>query len=176
MCVVGIDEAGRGPWAGPISFAAVCIKNNTEATQVIKDKLKTKNSFKDSKKLSEKKREEIYREIISNDDIVFSHLFVSAEQIDKSGLKKVLDTAPKNLLCNLKTNLKSAKIILDGSLKLPSDFNFLSENKADEKYFEVALASIIAKVRRDKYMKNLSEKYPQYGFGSNKGYGTKKQF
>ncbi len=149
----GIDEAGRGPLAGPLVVAAVVLKKKI-------------NGLKDSKKLTAKKRDELFYEIISSSE--YKIIFTNNETIDKIGLSKAL----KNSLQEIKNHFYGYDILMDGNT------NFSVEGirwmiKADDKVPEVSAASILAKVSRDKYMLQISKNYPKYGFEKHKGYGTK---
>ncbi len=169
--IIGIDEAGRGPLAGPLSVAALKIKKDFNIEKSPISFISQENSFKDSKKLTEKRRQEIYSFISENKDIFeYQHIFVNANEIDSLGISHCLSFAVTSLLSKMDN---SNLIILDAGLKAPENYNWESHKKADEKYLEVALASIIAKVLRDKYMIDISKKYPNYKFEKHKGYGTK---
>lgn len=167
--IVGIDEAGRGPLAGPVVSGAVLIleKDFKEITKI--------KSVKDSKKLSEKKREEVYPNLISNPKLKWGIGIVSEKVIDRinileatklSMIKAVEDLEKKN-------NIKVDFLILDGKMKINLNINQESIIKADDKVFSVSAASIIAKVTRDRLMIEYDKKYPEYNFEKHKGYGTK---
>ena len=149
----GIDEAGRGPIAGPLAVAG-CILN---------EKIEGLN---DSKKLTEKKREKLYNQIIkaSNYHIVFK----SAKEIDELGISHCLKSSIEEIMEKLNAN----EFLMDGNTSFGIE-NLKHEIKADAKYEEVSAASILAKVSRDKYMVELASKFPQYLFEKHKGYGTK---
>lgn len=154
MKICGIDEAGRGPLAGPLCVAG-CILN---------DKI---GGLKDSKKLSEKKREILYEKIIQNS--VYKIVEFSAAQIDELGLSKCLNIA----LCELVKFFEpyNCEIIFDGNSKFGAS-GFSTLIKADDKIIEVSAASILAKVTRDRKMREIDAKFPEYNFAKNKGYGT----
>lgn len=194
--IIGIDEAGRGPLAGPIAVGAVlfekseyekfkkgvCGKGLSSRRFEAKRKIgrmsvleeQTHYDLKDSKKLSEKKREEWFEKIKGNKKIRYAVCFISAKQIDKIGISKTTKNAIKRTLLRLKVKPKKSKILLDGTLKAPKEFkNQKTIIKGDEKEPVISLASIAAKVSRDRYMVKLSEKYPEYSFEKHKGYGTK---
>lgn len=154
MC--GIDEAGRGPCAGPLVVAGV------KLTESIK-------GLNDSKKLSEKKRETLFDEIIKKSEyhIVFTH----AKEIDEIGLSKAL----KNSIEEIMQNIDSKEYLMDGN----TTFGIKGLDcmiKADGKVAEVSAASILAKVSRDRYMYEIAPKYENYNFQKHKGYGTKTHF
>ena len=178
MLIVGIDEAGRGPLAGPLSVAAVAIFSSATAQEFL-SLLKTKDGkLKDSKKLTEKRREEIFDLLIKSKGVVIAHKFVSSSIIDKKGIRAALDTASKSVLEQIlkKADIDKSqvKVLMDASLSVPEEFEQESIKKGDELVLEIALASVVAKVKRDKHMIKLSKKYPEYLFDFHKGYGTKK--
>ena len=162
--IVGIDEVGRGPLAGPVTVAAV-----------LKPKRFVWENFKDSKKLSPQKREEFFLRFKSMPYAVSS---VSNTLIDKFGISVAIRLAVSRCLKKLSKDygLRTIdyKLLLDGSLYAPKIYeNQTTIIKGDEKIPIIAVASIIAKVKRDRYMIRLHKKFPQYGFAIHKGYGTK---
>ena len=158
--IVGVDEAGRGPLAGPV-VAAACILPRAYINKEIND----------SKQLSEKKREELF-EIIKKDAIAFGVGIVSAEEIDKLNIYEATKKAMKEAIANLKHEFD---LILTDAMPLKGfDVEVIPIIKGDAKALPIAAASIIAKVTRDRMMKELAKKYPEYGFDVHKGYGTKK--
>ena len=175
---IGIDEAGRGPLAGPLSLAAVSAVGKLDLDLEPYLFLMGKDKpYKDSKKLTEKRRELVYNALINDENIKYAHVFVSASDIDEKGLSNALFESVTKLLKMMQESLqikdKNIELLLDGALRAPSTYNWSSHTKGDEKFLEIALASIVAKVERDKYMLSLSKKYPDYGFEKHKGYGTK---
>ncbi len=168
--VIGIDEAGRGPIAGPLSVAGVKILGEINLEEKPWIYLKG-NPYKDSKKITEKRRIEIFTAIFKSDDIEFKHLFISADEIDKKGISKCLCTAVNEILNMFACT--NEKVVLDGSLRAQDKYAWESVTKGDEKVIEITLASIVAKVLRDEYMIKVGEKFPVYGFEKHKGYGTK---
>jgi ribonuclease HII len=191
--IIGIDEAGRGPIAGPVAVGAVLFEKNEYKKfkkdvcgkrSVLKEERsdgersvleeQTHTILKDSKKLSEKKREKWFEKIKENKNIRYIVRFTNAEQIDKFGIVKAINNALKRALIKLKVNPKQCLVLLDGGLMAPREFkNQKTIIKGDEKEPIISLASIVAKVSRDRYIVKLSEKYPEYGFDRHKGYGTK---
>lgn len=158
--IVGVDEAGRGPLAGPV-VAAACILPRAYINKEIND----------SKQLSEKKREELF-EIIKKDAIAFGVGIVSAEEIDKLNIYEATKKAMKEAIANLKHEFD---LILTDAMPLKGyDVEVIPIIKGDAKALPIAAASIIAKVTRDHMMVELGKKYPEYGFEVHKGYGTKK--
>lgn len=160
--IVGLDEAGRGALAGPIVAAAVVFDFR---------KIKKIKGINDSKKLSIKKREKLFKEIIQS-CFSWQVVMVGEKIIDRLGIAKANKLAFMRAIKNLK--IKPDFVLIDGimvlkNLKIPSK----SIIKADQKIYSVAAASILAKVSRDNLMKRLSKKYPLYKFDQHKGYGTK---
>jgi len=150
----GIDEAGRGCLAGPMVVAGVVLKRDIAGLD-------------DSKKLSEKKREKLFEEIIQNSK--YKILFTDNRFIDKNGLSLGL----KNSIQAIKDEFADYRILMDGNTNFGVDgVDFLV--KADASVKEVSAASILAKVSRDRYMKNLPSEYDKYEFKKHKGYGTKR--
>jgi ribonuclease HII len=170
--LIGIDEVGRGPLAGPVGVGLCAIK---------KDKLviakKIFKNFKDSKQLSEKQRYEWLEKIKSaeKDGILFYKVFMSSEKIiDEKGISFGIKSAMNKCLDFFDFNPETIEIRLDGSLHAKEEFkNQKTIIKGDEKELVIALASIVAKITRDEYMKKIAKKYPDYGFDVHKGYGTK---
>jgi ribonuclease HII len=166
--LVGIDEAGRGPLAGPMCMAGVLIS---------KSELYKWGRIKDSKKLSESKREKIFKKIKKDSKdgkIKFSYYFMGAKSLDKYKMTLSSKISVERVLSKLVVD-KNVEVLLDGSLFAPKEYKKQKTIiKGDEKETVIALASIVAKVVRDRKMVNLSKKYPKYGFEVHKGYGTKK--
>lgn len=158
--IVGIDEAGRGPLAGPVCAAAVIFHPDYENPLI-----------DDSKKLNEKKREALYDEIIAN-ALSYGVAMVDAKKIDEVNIREATKIAMKEALS--KISVPYDLIITDAmpleGLKTP----LIDLVKADAQCLNVAAASILAKVTRDRYMKELESLYPMFSFSVHKGYGTKK--
>jgi ribonuclease HII len=167
--VAGLDEAGRGPLAGPVTAGAVVIQKTKY--KILEKKLKEVN---DSKKLSAKKREELFDLITNNKNIKWGIGIVSEKVIDKINIKNASELAMAKALEHLKSRIDY--LIIDGNrianLKLKS-YDLKLIIKADAKVFSVAAASILAKVTRDRIMQKYHKKYPQYRFDLHKGYPTK---
>ena len=156
--IIGVDEVGRGPLAGPVISAAIIL-----------NKEKIPEGINDSKKLSKKKREVINEELISQHS--FAICIASVEEIDKINILQASLLAMKRAVLNL--NIKPQTILVDGN-KLPDlEYNMYPIIKGDSKSISIAAASIIAKVYRDKLMQDLSLQYPGYYWEKNSGYGTK---
>lgn len=167
--VVGIDEAGRGPLAGPVSVACVVIRSGA----VRKAFPKTR----DSKKLSPKRRDEWFEEIMrlkKEGALSYAVKLVNTHTIDSKGISFAIRQGITAVL-NTVDVPKHTQILLDGGLKAPEKYRHQKTIiKGDEKELSIALASIVAKVTRDRYMMRIAKKYPAYGFEIHKGYGTKK--
>ncbi len=172
---VGIDEVGRGPLAGPVSVGIFLIDHKNLKNKEIKSLLKVAN---DSKKLSPKKREEIFKKVIILQKSNLLQCIVvnqSAGFIDKKGINTAITFCIENGLKKLKVAPKETQIFLDGGLKAPKKYLYQETIiKGDAKNKFIALASIVAKVSRDELMTKLSKKYPEYGLEVHKGYGTAK--
>ncbi len=171
---VGIDEAGRGPLAGPVAVGVMVIDSGFRIPKVLDGIART-----DSKKLSERSRELWFAAIQKwqkEGKIRYACALVSAKEIDAKGIvpaiKKGMATCIKK--CSVS---KTAHVFLDGSLYLPKEYiNQKTIIKGDEIVPIISLASIVAKVTRDRHMKTLAKKYPGYGFEIHKGYGTKAHY
>ena len=167
--VACLDEAGRGPLAGPVVAAAVLILNTKY--QILNTKIR------DSKKLSWKKREKLYKLITKSPLIEWGIGIVSEKVIDKINIKNAAELAMEKALKKLRC--KPDFLIIDGNhiknRKLKS-INHKLIVKGDEKVFSCAAASIIAKVSRDRIMLRYHRKFPRYGFDRHKGYPTKHHF
>lgn len=166
--IVGIDEAGRGPLAGPVSVGAVVV-----SARKIPDIFK---EARDSKQISEVKREEIFRAIQKakkDQKLDFSVALVGAKIIDKKGIVHSIRLAIKRILKKLAVPPNETMVLLDGSLKAPEEFLFQKTIiRGDSSEPIIGLASITAKVTRDRKMTQLSKKYPDFDFHIHKGYGT----
>jgi len=166
--LIGIDEAGRGPLAGPITVGVVLFPREFRLS---------KFKLKDSKKLSSKQREEWFLYIKDHPKIFFSSASVSAKVIDRIGIQKATARALDRALSNVVGGFDDVAIMLDGLLYAPKKYaNQKTIVKGDEKIPVISLASIVAKVTRDRKMVKLSKKYVEYGFDVHKGYGTKKHY
>lgn len=157
--IAGVDEAGRGPIAGPVVAAAAMFDNKTYHKQI-----------NDSKKLNEKTREELYEWIINN-CISYGIGIVDHEEIDSINILQASLKAMKHAAEQL--SRKPDLILIDGNKSFISELHTKPVVKGDAKSFSVAAASIIAKVTRDRIMKKLSAEHPEYLWMQNKGYPTK---
>lgn len=158
--IVGVDEAGRGPLCGPV-VAAACILPKGYHNEHIND----------SKKLTEKKREIAYQEIV-NDALAYGVGIVDAKRIDEINIYQATKEAMSKAINQINI---SYDLILTDAMKLENQkVEVVPIIKGDAKAESIAAASIIAKVTRDHMLEEMDKKYPQYGFISHKGYGTKK--
>jgi ribonuclease HII len=171
--IIGIDEVGRGPVAGPVAVCGCAIREFDYKRSIWK-------GLNDSKKLSPKTRELWYKEAIklkTSGKINFSVAYRSNAFIDKYGISLALKKCIEEALKNLKLNSKDCKVLLDGSLKAPKEYlNQKTIIKGDQKEKIISMASVIAKVSRDKKMEILHKKYPKYNWFKNKGYGTREHY
>lgn len=157
--VCGVDEAGRGPLAGPVFAGAVILPENY-----------THEILNDSKKLSEKKRDLVYDDIIK-DAIAWSVGIATEKEIDEINILNATFLAMKRAVDGL--SIKPDLAFIDGNRYPNTGVKEVTIVKGDSKCMSVAAASIIAKVSRDRFMLEMAEKYPQYQFEKHKGYGTK---
>jgi len=169
---IGIDEVGRGPLAGPVAVCALCLKKGFD--------YKKFNNFKDSKKLSHVQRLKWLEKIDEEKkkgNIIYKVCFQSNKVIDKKGLTFAIKKALADSLKFLEINPKVCQVLLDGGLKAPAEYlNQKTIIKGDEKELAIALASIAAKVTRDRLMVKLAGKLPGYDLDRHKGYGTKAHY
>lgn len=200
--VVGLDEAGRGPLAGPVVAAAVYVNPALRCSRFDLEQMK------DSKKLSAKQRDKFYNLLTNNSDIKWGVGMVSEKVIDKINILEATKLAMLKAIQNLEFKMKEAKplshktkakmfevrprtsevgprpigprtidyLILDGNFFIDSPIRQEAVIGADGKIFSCMAAGIIAKVTRDRMMKLYDKKYPQYGFLKHKGYGTKAHY
>ncbi len=157
--ICGIDEAGRGPLAGPVVVASVIMKPDSFIEGV-----------NDSKKVSEKKREKLYEQIIE-EAVSYSVGIIDQNEIDEIN---ILNATKKGLTESIKgLKVKPERIIVDALDKIDTcGIPYMPIVKGDAKCYSIAAASIIAKVTRDRIMRQWDEVYPMYGFARHKGYGT----
>lgn len=157
--VAGADEVGRGPLAGPVVCACVILPKDCQIVGI-----------DDSKKLSEKKREALYDEIISN-AISFDIEYVFQDVIDEINILEATRLCMSRAINNMK--IKPEVVLVDALTGLETECETVPIVHGDALSYNIGAASIIAKVSRDRFMKELDKQYPQYGFEKNKGYGTK---
>lgn len=160
--LAGVDEAGRGPLAGPVAAAAVILPEGAEI-----------DGINDSKKLSEKKREALF-DVIKDKALAYAVCMAGAERIDEINILRATMEAMRGAVEKL--GLKPDYVIVDGNrmpeLTVPGE----AVVKGDSKSMAIAAASVLAKVTRDRYMREAARKFPGYGFEKHKGYGTKAHY
>ena len=157
--IAGVDEAGRGPLAGPVYACAIILREYNIIKYV-----------NDSKKLSEKKREELY-DIILENALACSVYAVDEKTIDEINILNATMLAMENAIKGLE--IKPDLVLIDGNQNKNITANNRTVIKGDSLSYNIAAASIIAKVSRDRYIREMDEIYPEYNFKKHKGYGTK---
>jgi ribonuclease HII len=166
--LIGIDEAGRGPLAGPVAVGIVKVPDGFDKKFFL--------GIKDSKKLTEKERElwfDLAVEARRRGELDYAVSLVSEKVIDKKGIVHAINLGIKRCLESVGAE-ETSQVFLDGGIKAPDKFLHQSTVvKGDEKIPVISLASILAKVVRDRKMRKFAEKYPEFGFDAHKGYGTK---
>ena len=172
-CEIGVDEAGRGPIAGPVAVAAVGIIDSEIISTFFP------NGIKDSKKMTAKARQYCYNTIIryaKEGRLRFTAGFISAQSIDELGIVPSCTAGVAGVLDKLRVG-HTESVMLDGRLYAPKQYsNQASFDKGDEQYPGIALASVVAKQLRDQRMVELGNQYPAYGFEQHRGYGTKAHY
>lgn len=170
--MLGVDEAGRGPLAGPVAVGVVAVPEGFDVAREFP-------GVADSKKLSEKKREKLFGMLearIAAGDARFVVEFESAEMIDREGIASVIRRAVARGVGALAPDAALVKVQLDGALRAPPEYAQETIINGDELVPLISLASIAAKVVRDRLMVKVSEEYPLYGFEKHKGYGTEAHY
>ena len=157
--ICGVDEAGRGPLAGPVCAAAVILPRNC----II-------DGLNDSKKLTSKKRDYLY-DVIKEKSLSFSIAYASVEEIEQFNILEATFLAMNRAINGL--DIKPDFALIDGNQSKGITIDNMTVVKGDSKCSNIAAASILAKVSRDRYMLEISKEYPQYYFEKHKGYGTK---
>ncbi len=159
--IAGVDEVGRGPLAGPVVCCVVVMPL---------DKDKIIEGINDSKKLSEKKREMLYEKIIET-AISYKLSFMSEKVVDEINILQATMLGMKQAIESL--DIKPDIVLADYIKAIDTDIPYKTIVKGDSKSYSIACASIVAKVARDRFMVEMAQKYPVYGFEKHKGYGTK---
>jgi len=163
--VAGVDEAGKGPWAGPVTAGAVIIHSDKQIVDTVRD----------SKFMTPLQREKAFDQIIKMSS-AFGIGICSEKIIDAIGIQKAVKKAMLNALRQLKINFETdiSYVLVDGSKTMPlHNYNTKRIKKGGLYHYSISAASVLAKVTRDRIMKKLSERYPCYGFDRHVGYGTK---
>jgi ribonuclease HII len=173
--LIGIDEVGRGPVAGPVAVGAFLVFDEVFVSEAKNFSI----PLRDSKQLSKIQREKWFEQIQTwqmEGKCDFCVAMVSAGEIDSHGISKAIKKALAETLETLECD-KECLILLDGALHAPDQFNNqITIIKGDEKEPVISLASIVAKVTRDRQMTKLAERYPKYGFDAHMGYGTEAHY
>lgn len=160
--ICGVDEAGRGPLAGPVCAAAVILPPELEIP-----------GLNDSKKLTDKKRRALY-DIIVAEAVSYGIAMASEQEIDEINILQATFNAMERAMEQL--SVRPALALIDGNRERPFPVPVQTVVKGDSLSANIAAASILAKVTRDRYMEEMAERYPQYGFEIHKGYGTKAHY
>lgn len=163
--ISGVDEAGRGSLAGPLSVGMVIFPEKYYSD--IPDELLYIN---DSKKLTKIQRNSFF-EIIKKHSVYWDVILISPEKIDSININQATKYAIEQLIS--RSRIKTDVVLIDGNFNFDLNFKYKSIKKGDSISMSIAAASICAKVVRDNYMNDISKKYPEYGFDKNSGYGTK---
>ena len=159
--IAGVDEVGRGPLNGPVVAACAIINSDIDLEGIT-----------DSKKITEKKREKLYEYLTQN--VIYGIGEASAKEIDELNILNATKLAMKRAIDNVLKQTNIDYLLIDGNMKFDLDIPYLSIVKGDLKSASISVASIIAKVTRDRMMIELDKKYPEYGYKLHKGYPTKK--
>ncbi len=169
--IIGVDEAGRGPLAGPVAVGLVMVPEGFDVAREFP-------GVKDSKKMTEKKREEVFGMLesrVAAGDARFAVELGSAVEIDERGIAVVIRSLVAQGIAKVsRLDLDiNTRVLLDGSLKAPEEYEQETIIHGDALVPLISLASVAAKVTRDRLMVELAKEHPQYGFDAHKGYGTK---
>ena len=160
--VCGVDEAGRGPLAGPVCAAAVILPEGLEIP-----------CLNDSKKLSDKKRRALY-DVIVAEAVSYGIAMASEQEIDEINILQATFNAMERAMEQL--SVRPALALIDGNRERPFPVPVQTVIRGDGLSANIAAASILAKVTRDRYMEEMAERYPEYGFAVHKGYGTRAHY
>jgi len=180
--LIGIDEAGRGPLAGPLAVGVVCVPLSAggRAFHPLLRERCVRGSVKDSKQLTMLAREACFRQIQEANKegtLSFSAALVGPAHIDRQGILSAIRLGVHRCLRKLGLNPLECLVLLDGSLKAPPRFRFQKTIiRGDATEPIIALASIVAKVTRDRVMRRMANRHPEYGFEKHKGYGTRAHY
>jgi ribonuclease HII len=172
MLIVGVDEAGRGPLAGPVAVGTVAVTEGFDLLAVF-------DGLNDSKKVSEKKRERIFKmleEFSARGEIYFHVELIPSTFIDEKGIVPAVRLGVERGVRKLLPNPADGKVFLDGSLSAPKEYSQETIIGGDAIVPAIMIASIAAKVTRDRYMVAIANTFPHYAFDVHKGYGTKAHF
>ena len=170
--IIGVDEAGRGPLAGPVAVGVVSVRRNFDIAKAFPH-------LRDSKLVTPLARERLYALLIKfskEGKLTFCVRFARPKTIDTHGLTYAVRGAVYRGVRALAPSPKNVKVLLDGLLYAPKEYKQETIIGGDENEPIIALASIVAKVRHDRLMRRVAKLYPHYGFEVHKGYGTKKHY
>lgn len=171
--LIGIDEAGRGALAGPVCVGAVLAPFDFDWREVFAEITRRgEPKLRDSKKLSAQQREILYAYIDAHPRLRHASAFVDADSIDTIGIVNATYEAAAIAISKLNIEPDQAQVLLDAGLKVPTKWQQESFIRGDENIPTISLASIVAKVTRDRHMEELALTYTPYGFAGHKGYGT----
>jgi ribonuclease HII len=171
--LIGIDEAGRGALAGPVCVGAVLYPSDLDWKEAFSLVAKRgKLVLRDSKQLSSQQRDILFEYITSHGRLRHAYAFSNAKEIDEIGIVRAANDAASLALEQLDIRPSRVRVLLDAGLRVPKKWSQESFIRGDENVPAIALASVIAKVTRDRYMKELGVTHAEYGFEEHKGYGT----
>lgn len=169
MHILGVDEAGRGPLAGPVFVAGTLAQQDFDFFDAFP-------GLNDSKKLTEKRREELFTLLEGHPFVRYTIAYAEASVIDEQGITTAVSRATHEVVRTLLPNPRLGRILLDGLLHAPHEYMQETIIRGDASEPSIMLASVVAKVLRDRHMRLLSKQYPLYGFERHKGYGTKAHY
>ncbi len=166
--IVGIDEAGRGPLAGPVAVGAVCCDIDVDTTHLL-------HGIRDSKKLTPKARDLWYERISGESHLRSAVACTGPAVVDRRGIQHAIASALKRVLAQLNVDPQKTMVLMDGGLVAPEVYmHQRSIVHGDALEPLISAASVMAKVTRDRHMLRVDSRYPVYGFRSHKGYGTRR--
>jgi ribonuclease HII len=175
--LIGIDEAGRGALAGPVCVGAVLYPKDFDWREVFRlIAKKGKPKLRDSKQLSAQQRDTLYEYITAHGRLKHASAFVHADVIDAIGIVNAAHEAAAIAVRQLEVSPSRVRVLLDAGLRAPNEWSQESFVRGDETIPAIALASIVAKVTRDRHMEEISARCEAYGFERHKGYGTDGHF
>lgn len=171
--LIGVDEAGRGALAGPVCVGAVLLPEDFDWREVFAlIARRGRPRLRDSKQLSAQQREILFDHIEAHGRLRHVAAFVDAKTIDEIGISNAARHAAAVALAELRISPPRVRVLLDAGLSVPDEWEQESFIKGDERIPAIALASIVAKVMRDRLMQDYADEYEPYGFDVHKGYGT----
>lgn len=164
--IIGIDEAGRGPLAGPVYVGVVMATASFDFSRF--------RHLDDSKQMTETRREAVYQKLqeMNSNNLITTATYSQAATVDSCGIEIAIQRAINRGLRRITSSIESTKVYLDGGLNAPQKFSQATVVGGDGKIPVISLASVIAKVARDRRMKRLAKQYPDFNLDQHKGYGT----